>query len=331
MNNSENNLPVDPIPWLLEADDPSVRYLTLVTLLDRPASDPDVQAARAAIMSQGPVPTILAAQGPEGNWLEPGPGYTPKYQSSVWQIIFLAQLGADLSDERVRLGCEYLLEHTQATNGGFSHNGRPGGAVHCLNGNLVHALLALGYRDDPRIEAALHWQARAISGEGFDRYYKSGTTGPGFCCSGNYGLPCAWGAIKALLGFSQVPLKDRDPVLQAAIDTSIDFLLSYNLHEADYPHQERINGGWFKFGFPLGYTSDILQALVVLAHFDRADDPRLVEAIEFVRSKQDAQGRWKMEKSLNGKMWADIEQIRQPSKWVTLHALYVLNKASGSS
>jgi hypothetical protein len=30
------------------------------------------------------------------------------------------------------------------------------------------------------------------------------------------------------------------------------------------------------------------------------------------------------EKSLNGKMWADIEKKGQPSKWITLRALLTL-------
>jgi len=58
-------------------------------------------------------------------------------------------------------------------------------------------------------------------------------------------------------------------------------------------------------------------------------DPRLANAIEFVLSKQDAQGRWKLEHTLNGKMWIDIEQRGKPSKWITLRALRVL-KAAGS-
>jgi hypothetical protein len=47
----------------------------------------------------------------------------------------------------------------------------------------------------------------------------------------------------------------------------------------------------------------------------------LANALQFILSKQDAQGRWKLENALNGKMWADIEEKGKPSKWVTLRAL----------
>jgi len=41
-------------------------------------------------------------------------------------------------------------------------------------------------------------------------------------------------------------------------------------------------------------------------------------------SKQDAQGRWKMEYTYKGKTWVDIEKRGKPSKWITLRALRVL-------
>jgi len=37
------------------------------------------------------------------------------------------------------------------------------------------------------------------------------------------------------------------------------------------------------------------------------------------------EGTWKLENSLNGKMWVDVEEKGKPSKWITYFALYVLN------
>lgn len=65
----------------------------------------------------------------------------------------------------------------------------------------------------------------------------------------------------------------------------------------------------------------------MLADLGYGADPRLAGAIQLILSKQDAQERWKLENSLNGKMWADIEVKGQPSKWVTLRALRILKRA----
>ena len=112
----------DPLPWLIEPNNPSVRHFALTDLLDRPADDPDVVTAQAAINSNRPVKNILDAMYPQGYWVNPGPGYSPKYRATVWSVIFLDQLGADGSDPRIRASCEYVLSHTQAPNGGFSRN-----------------------------------------------------------------------------------------------------------------------------------------------------------------------------------------------------------------
>ena len=119
-------LPIVPAPWLdatmdwlLDGEVPAVRHRALRELLDRPADDRDVAAARAAAMRTPPISTILEAQDPEGWWVEPGPGYLPKYRSTVWQLTFLDQLGADPEDERIRNACRYVIDHAQTAGGGF--------------------------------------------------------------------------------------------------------------------------------------------------------------------------------------------------------------------
>jgi len=57
------------------------------------------------------------------------------------------------------------------------------------------------------------------------------------------------------------------------------------------------------------------------------EDPRLEPAFEWIARKQGSQGRWKLENTLNGKTWADIEKKGRPSKWVTLRVLRVLKQA----
>lgn len=318
----------DPLPWLLEPDpdNPGVRYFALRELLDRPEDDAEVQAARAAIMSTGPVPAILDAQYPEGYWIKPGGGYSPKYRSTVWQIIFLAELGADPAHEQVRRGCEYLLSHSIAANGAFSAYQKPvpSGAIPCLNGNLLYALQRLGYGEDARVQTALDWLAHAITGEDDFEYLKSGTCGPCFACSANEGQPCAWGANKAMKALLAVPPQRRTPPMQRALQVGAEFLLSRDPAAADYPYTQRVSSTWFKFGFPLTYWSDVLETTAVLVELGYGHDPRLHNALQLILDKQDAQGRWKLENALTGKMWADIESKGQPSKWVTLRVLRVL-------
>jgi hypothetical protein len=287
------------------------------------------------------VPEILSAQHQEGYWVKPGSGYGPKYQGTVWQIIFLAQLGADGADSRVKAGCEYVIKHNTAKSGGFSMNGTSSAFVHCMAGNLAAALIDLGYEDDERLVRALNWQTQLVTGEGvaelgtkgeIGRYYV-GTPGPLFVCGANGGKPCAWGAIKALLALSKMSPEKHTDQMKEAISKGIEFLLSRNPSVADYPFEygKKPSSSWFKFGYPIGYITDVLQNLEVLTALGQARDNRLVNALELVLSKQDKNGRWIMEYSYNGKSWADIEEKKKSSKWVTLRALKVLKAAYSES
>jgi len=57
-------------------------------------------------------------------------------------------------------------------------------------------------------------------------------------------------------------------------------------------------------------------------------DPRLAGLLEFIRKKQDEQGRWRLEYDYKGKTWQEYGVKRQPSPWVTIRALRVLKAAN---
>ena len=281
------------------------------------------------------MPVILENQFPEGYWVHPGAKYLPKYRGTIWQVVFLAQLGADGDDPRIRTACDYVLSQYPSPYGGLSMTGVNSGLIHCMQGNLCAALIDLGWLGDERFDRGLDWLARSITGEGIApseerkakvRYLRSGNSGPGFLCSANGHLPCAWGAVKATLALSKVPESQRTPAIEAALQAGAEFLLSHDPAAADYPMgwNDKPNRSWFKFGYPIGYVTDVLQNLEVLCSLGYAKDPRLTNAIELLLSKRDDQGRWKMEYTYNGKTWVDIETKNQPSKWITLRALRVL-------
>lgn len=330
----------DPLPWLLGEETPAVRHLALRQLLDEPEDASAVRQARAAAMDTDPIASMLAAQQPEGFWSRRGPGYNPKYRGTVWQLIFLDQLGADGKDARVQAACEYVLSHSQATSGGFAAwegGGReeapppPSLAIHCLNGNLLRALIGFGRLEDERVQRAIDWQARAITGGGFARYYRSGTSGPGFRCGSNEQLPCAWGAIKGLLALARIPPERRTPDVDRAIHQGAAFLLSHDpaaAYLAGWGNTEP-SPIWFKLGFPLGYSADMLQNVAVLCELGFAHDGRLQGAIDWLLDQQDESGRWKNESAYKGKTWVEIDRQGQPSKWVTLRACAVLKAIYG--
>jgi hypothetical protein len=128
-----------------------------------------------------------------------------------------------------------------------------------------------------------------------------------------------------------MPLEERPKAAEQAMALGVELLLSRDPALADYPSGTgKISPMWFSFGFPLGYHSDILETVDVLAQLGHGADRRLGTAIEFILSKQDSQGRWPREQALD-KTWARFGEKGRPSKWVTLRALTMLSRLPEAS
>jgi hypothetical protein len=323
--------------WLLEEEEPGVRYLALRDLVGLPADEPVLMQARHRAHIEGPIAAVLDAMAPEGYWAKPGPGYGPKYRSTVWALILLGQLGASLvEDDRIKTACVYLLDHALTEHGQFGTSGSPGTNIDCLQGNLCAALLDLGV-NDPRLYLAYEWMARSVTGEGLSPMgeadtplrYHAGNCGPDFACGANNKMACAWGAVKVMLAFSKLPKNRRTPLIQRAIQRGVDFLLRGDPAKAPYPHarSDKPSSRWWQFSFPVFYVTDLLQNVEALTALGLGDDPRLANAIKFILAKQDQDGRWPLEHHYNDKTWVDFGVKKEPNKWVTYRALKVLKQA----
>jgi hypothetical protein len=331
MGDWKSTLKADPTDWLLEEDNPSVRYFALTEILDEPADRTEVKEAKNAIMNTGVIPRILAKQNNDGYWETPTEFYTAKYQGTSWQLIILAELGADHTDSRIKKACEFILESAQHhESGGFSvaraektGGGRGSGVIPCLTGNMVWSLIKLGYLQDPRVQRAAGWittYQRFDDGDGapkgwpYDRYVM---------CFGKH--CCHMGAVKALKALAEIPAEKRTPEIQATIDKGAEYMLKHHIFKKSHDLSKVSKPGWLKFGFPLMYQDDALEVLGILTKLGCKDD-RMQEAVDLVLSKQDAQGKWKLESTFNGRFQTNIERKGENSKWITLNALEALKR-----
>jgi hypothetical protein len=326
------------LEWLLESDLPNVRYLALRDLCDLSPNDKKLRAACRAAHKEGPISIVLDHMEQDGHWVRPGPGYNPKYRSTVWSLILLAQLGASVQeDKRVAQGCKYLVDH-MAEGGQFTttFEGSPSGTVDCLQGNLLWSLMELGY-EDPRLAKAYEWMARTVTGEGIAsqeardapvRYYAY-KCGPTFACGVNNKLPCAWGGVKVMLAFAKIPVDERTPLMKKAIQQGVDFFFGIDPATARYPTrvESKPNRAWWKFGFPVFYVTDLLQLAEAMTALGYGRDRHLANTLQIICEKQNERGQWLLEYDYPGKTWLDFGEKKQPNEWVTLRAMKVLKQA----
>ena len=330
MDNWKSTLKAYPITWLLEDNNPSVRYFTLIDALEKTENDPEVRKTKEEIMKKGVVPKILAKQKEGGYWEDSQNFYTAKYKGTVWQIIILAELGADGKDSHIRKACEFILKNSQdRESNGFSiwvsaktGGGRSSGVIPCLTGNLVYSLIKLGYLKDERVQNSINWiTAYQRFNDGIKDTPKDWPYERLVICWGKHS--CHMGVVKALKALAEIPVNQRNEEVKNTIEEGVEYLLKHHIYKRSHDLSRVSKPGWLRFGFPLMYQTDILEILGILTRLGYHDE-RMQEAIDLLISKQDNQGRWKLESTFNGRFQTNIEQKGKPSKWITLNALKVL-------
>ena len=348
MNPRQSTPQSDLMKWLLEKQNPSVRYFTLRDLLDKQENDPAVKETKTAIATSNIVSRILSKQKSTGFWEEAESPYHPKYKSTYWQVMTLAQLGMDRTDKRVEKACEFVLK-LQHAEGGFSSytesraleeyewmrtrtalkeklQPEPEGwakslvtehQYSCLTGNVCAAMLRIGYGGDPQVKKALKWLVKV-------QYSDGGWLCPYWKAHIRDTHGCFYGTICPLEAFSEVPQDERSPEMRKATEKGAEFMLMHRLYKADHHKFRIINRQWLKLGFPWFYGYHILRGLSILVKLGYVNDERLSDAVSVLIQKRGKSGAWLLEAAPAGRMQTNIETVGKPSKWITLNALKVL-------
>lgn len=349
-------IPEATIEWLTARDSPAVACLVRGELLGEPPSAA-LDRLWAGRNAYAPVARILELMHPDGSWDRPSQDYR-KYGGSLWQVHFLGELYADGDDERVQAAARYAFSR-QLDDGSWSCNGRPPASIPCLTANVGRALARLGYARDERLTAALAYCVKLLDTFGCltcGAIYSQTDDKPkdwGASSSTLNGY-CHMLAPKMLLFLAEVPpdcwpagadhLRDecvrvlRDKQVMRCLPEEagefFDIFYTAKSHERDGLRDQYLAGhpqlhykdkpGWLRFGYPLSYNSDALEALLALALHNEPMRDEYGPALDVVRAAADSEMRWKLRNSFNGKMLADVEEKGQPSRWLTYRALRVL-------
>ncbi|MCI4349950.1 MAG: terpene cyclase/mutase family protein [Thermoplasmata archaeon] len=306
------------LTWLLEPEQPSMRYLALTQLLGRPPTDPDVRAARDRIPRVGWAAELLSRQLPDGAWVSSTRLYHPKYLSTNWMLLILADLGMTRDDPRIATACELWIERFAKPDGGFGMDS--GRTSHlCLVGNTARALLRFGYDDHPAVRSSFDWLVQHQAKLG------------GWSCFGSGRNLDSWEGLSA---FAAYPRARWTSEMTRAVERGAEFFLERELfRQGDaYPP-------WSRFHYPVHYYYDLLVGLDLLTELGYGRDPRLRHALRLLDRKRRPDGRWNLDAVHPDAGGAVGEWIRQhpneltpfaleapgaPSKMITLQALRVL-------
>ena len=319
--------------WLLEKNQPSVRYLTLTELLGRSKNDREVESARTDIVKMGWAKDILDRQLPSGHWVHQKSLFSPTFSATFWMLLILSDLGLTRDDPRVERACQLWMKRNNTKDGGFSSSGKAGGHL-CITGNSARALVKFGYTDHPRVKRAFEWLVKNQAELG------------GWSCW-NFGKPPytkrtldSWEPLSA---FAVYPRQKWTRSMKTACERGAEFFLERELHKQGARWEQ-----WYHYHYPIHYYYDLLVGLDFMTALGYAGDRRLSYATSLLREKRRQDGRWNVDanrpedspalrafrkKNPHSKDLTPfvLEKPGEPSKMITLTALKVLKRIEAST
>ena len=305
------------VDWLLDSD-PAIRWQVLRDIVRAPAEV--VAAERARVATEGWGARLLALQGEDGQWdggaCFPGRFFEQRheYQGQPWTstlptLQLLCEFGVDPADDRVRRAVALVRDHCR-----WEHAGQrffDGEVEPCINGRTV----TLGTYFEQNIDGVV---ARLIGEQledgGWNCEAENGSVRSSFDSTIN--------VLEGLLAYERAT---GSPATIAARRRGEQYLLDRRLFRRKSTG-EVVNPAWLQFSFPTRWHYDVLRGLDYFRSVGDPPDPRMTEAIDKLRSKQQPDGSWLLENSHPGKVHFALEDgDGRPSRWNTLRALRVLS------
>ena len=305
------------LDWLLDSD-PAIRWQVLRDLAQAPADV--VAAARARVAAEGWGARLLALQGDDGKWAGGAcfPGnyfdHSHEHEGQPWistlpTLQLLHDFGINSRDERVRTAVTQVRDHCR-----WEHAGQrffDGEVEPCINGRTV----TLGVYFDQDVDGIVdRLVGEQLEDGGWNCESENGSVRSSFDTTIN--------VLEGLLTHQCARGGSAESI--AARRRGEEYLLERQLFRRKSTG-EVVNPAWLQFSFPTRWHYDVLRALDYFRSAGDAPDPRMDEAIDLLRSKQQPDGTWLLENTHPGAVHFALEGgDGRPSRWNTLRALRVL-------
>ena len=308
---------MNALDWLLDAD-PAIRWQAMRDLTDAPADQ--IAAERARVATEGWGARLLALRREDGLW---DTGTPSTEEPTLLALLMLRDMGLDPSSDVARTAIGLVRDSATWHNPWGEWDGTPllaGEIEPCINGRVVTAGSYFG-EDMTRIVERLLGEQMADGGWNCEQ--ENGSIRGAFATTIN--------VLEGLLEHQRATTGSAE--LSAALERGHEYLLQRRLLRR-LSSGELIDTAFTQFSFPTGYHYDALRGLEYLRAAGVTPDARVAEAIDLVRSKRDADGRWPLENlhevelirtRLRDLDFSMDEREGRPSHWNTLRAMRVLD------
>jgi hypothetical protein len=299
------------LKWLLETDNPSLRYRVMTELLDTPVINPEIVELKNKIPNSPQVLQILSKMHPDGYWLQQN--QTTKrsvgddveygsYATTHFCLSYLSELGLTKENLLVAKAAERYLNLQKDDGDWLQH-------MSCLYGYNVRTFIKLGYKDDSRIQKSI------------DLMLQTNRFDNGYLCDmhekkSKKKKSCIRGTVKVLLALSELPEYWNHNRCISLINYFLDREVIYQRKD----NSKFVNKDIFANSFPTGWYTNLWEILFSLSKIGYGQNEKLSRAWDLLDSRLDVDGKMKLEWTPTKCMWK-IGKKDENNEWLTFYVL----------
>lgn len=317
------------VRWLLQSEDPSIRYITLRDVAGANIDSAEVISAKSGIPDGPKVKALLSGLGGTGrDEVHP----YRKWTGDHWRLVSLVNLEVPLHTARVSeaahrtLGWLYkaLSNRNLARKNGLAR-------MHAsVYGNGLGVWSRLGLAHDPRVEFVAR---RVISAQWPDGGWNCDPDPRAYHSSFHESLATLW-------GLTEYQKATGSGEAAESVRKASELFLSHRIFRS-HTTGEIARKEWLKLRYPVYWHFNFLEAMRILSLAGHGNDERMSQSLDLLESKCNPDGMWEVE----GCFWRPLDNgsldlrgprgstevvdwgRRGPNEMITLNALRALKSA----
>lgn len=276
------------INWLLEDENPEVKYRTMTELLDLPKNDSEVQKTYASLLESNTLSLIMERFTLNQRW------------DDITAFCALAEWGLTRLDVSIDDYMERVIKNMNSS-------------MKCAKILLLRNLVALGYYEHPWVKEHISFAFSTIRDDGTIRCLDKGkrTNDSKLPDMGCYRQTTTYLLLAAELKKINVML----PQFNSLIDFYINHYVVFRQDNPEKAIIEEMAGTYYPFDHvKLGLQMTIYGLSVI----GGASHPNCNKALALLESKKNGEGKYILDRSFP---YFEVGKVGEPNKWITLYVL----------
>ncbi len=229
----------------------------------------------------------------------------------------LAEIPWTCKLEKVQTWLSQLVKMSWCGDG-FSITGKSNDILSCYNSMITSVLLRMQYPEKECVTKGIRW---ILDYQNVERGQKTNWNGPGILKYGGCmkATPCYIGVVKAMIALSDYKHSDhyqQNDQLEQKLSTGLEYILSHSIFKRR-SKDEPVTKDIMKLTYPFTYKTNIIEILRLIMDNNLHTDPRCLPAKEYLGSKRQKNGYWKVNSSYLPKSWVVFDRLGEPGVWIS--------------